>query len=117
MQKVLYFKSYLSSFLIFSLALSLWAQQATSTSVAPKALYKRSDAPIDQRVHDLLSRMTVEEKARQLDLYSGAESLINKRIDKTHAAASAVFLPEKAAQLWGDMWVGGIHDLYPTPQQ
>ena len=110
MQKVLYFKSYLSSFLLFSLALSLWAQQATSTSVAPKALYKRSDAPIDQRVHDLLSRMTVEEKARQLDLYSGAESLINKRIDKTHAAASAVFLPEKAAQLWGDMGVGGIHE-------
>jgi beta-glucosidase len=31
-----------------------------------KSLYKKPDAPLDQRVHDLLSRMTLEEKVSQL---------------------------------------------------
>jgi beta-glucosidase len=34
--------------------------------------------PIDQRVADLLGRMTVEEKVRQLDLYSGATALVDR---------------------------------------
>ncbi|HUN86733.1 MAG TPA: glycoside hydrolase family 3 N-terminal domain-containing protein [Terracidiphilus sp.] len=61
--------------------------------------------------------MTVEEKARQLDLYSGATALVDKHYDDTHATRDAVFLPEKAEKLFGTLGVGGIHDLYPTPQQ
>jgi beta-glucosidase len=47
---------------------------AAQTLSAPdaNALYRKQGAPIEQRVEDLLSRMTLEEKARQLDLYSGA---------------------------------------------
>lgn len=80
-------------------------------------LYRQSGAPTEQRVDDLLSRMTLEEKVRQLDMYSGAKDLMSRRLDSTHAAPDAVFLPEKAQQLWGDLGVGSIHDLYPTPEQ
>jgi beta-glucosidase len=103
----------LSKFVLFACAVPCfaWAQQTSSP------LYQHPDAPIEQRVRDLLGRMTVEEKVRQLDLYFGAQDLIDKRRDKTHAAADAIFLPEKAEQLWGNLGVGGIHDLYRTPQQ
>src|SRR5579863_3086085 len=37
--------------------------------------------------------------------------------DSTHAAADAVFVPEKAQQLWGGLGVGSVHDLNPTPEQ
>jgi beta-glucosidase len=35
----------------------------------------------------------------------------------THATAEAIFLPEKAQSVWGNLGVGSIHDLYPTPEQ
>ncbi|HVH85524.1 MAG TPA: glycoside hydrolase family 3 N-terminal domain-containing protein, partial [Terriglobales bacterium] len=73
--------------------------------------------PIGLRVSDLLSRMTLEEKVRQLDLYSGARALVDKRSDSTHATGDAIFLPDKAQSLWGSLGVGGIHDLYPSPEQ
>ncbi len=81
------------------------------------ALYKQPRAPIEQRVEDLLKRMTLEEKARQLDLYTGATAFMDVHTDQTHAAATAHFLPEKAQALWGDLGVGAIHDLNPTPEQ
>ncbi|MGB3629613.1 MAG: glycoside hydrolase family 3 N-terminal domain-containing protein, partial [Terracidiphilus sp.] len=68
-------------------------------------------------MEDLLSRMTLEEKVRQLDLYSGATALVDKHTDGTHANADAIFLPDKAQALWGDLGVGAIHDLNPTPEQ
>jgi hypothetical protein len=61
------------------------AQEPKAHSEATPA-YKRVAVPPEPRVRDLLSRMTLEEKARQLDLYSGATALINKRSDDTHAA-------------------------------
>jgi beta-glucosidase len=94
-------------------AANLSAQQP-STAKAP---YQRADLPIEARINDLLTRMTVEEKVRQLDLYSGAGALIDKQLDETHAARDAVFLPDKATELLGTLGVGGIHDLYPTPEQ
>lgn len=81
------------------------------------ALYRQANAPVERRIDDLLSRMTIQEKVRQLDLYSGATDLVDKRKDSTHAASDAVFLPDKAQSLWGDLGVGGIHDLYPTSEQ
>jgi beta-glucosidase len=61
--------------------------------------------------------MTLEEKVRQLDLYAGAKEIVSNHSDDTHATADATFLPDKAAALWGELGVGGIHDLYPTPEQ
>ena len=80
-------------------------------------LYKQSGAPIEARIDDLIHRMTLEEKARQLDMYSSAREIVDKHTDDTHAALDAVFLPEKAQSLWGDLGVGSIHDLNPTPEQ
>jgi len=80
-------------------------------------MYKQPDASIEARIQDLMHRMTPEEKVRQLDLYAGAPALMSKHTDDTHAAKDAVFLPEKAEALWGNLGVGGIHDLNPTPEQ
>ncbi len=91
------------------------AQQNPGSKGIP--IYKESDAPIEQRVEDLLGRMTLEEKVRQLDLYSGARDLFDKHSDDTHAASDAIFLPDKAQALWGSLGVGAVHDLYPTADQ
>jgi len=89
------------------------AQQAPEAD----ALYRQANAPVEMRIDDLVSRMTLDEKVRQLDLYSGARALVDKQKDPTHAVADVVFLPEKAEALWGSLGVGGVHDLYPTAEQ
>jgi beta-glucosidase len=61
--------------------------------------------------------MSLEEKVRQLDMYAGAPAIMSSHTDDTHAAADAIFLPEKAQVLWGDLGVGSMHDLNPTPEQ
>jgi beta-glucosidase len=88
---------------------------AQSAEQAP--LYKQSEAPLESRIDDLMRRMTLEEKARQLDMYSSAREIVDKHTDDTHAALDAVFLPEKAQSIWGGLGVGSIHDLNPTPEQ
>jgi beta-glucosidase len=86
------------------------------------APYKQAGVPLEKRVQDLLGRMTVEEKARQLDLYSGADGdkstpipILDHIRNGTHAATDSHFLPDKAVQVWGALGVGAIHDLYPYP--
>jgi beta-glucosidase len=76
--------------------------------------YKQSGLPIEQRISDLLARMTPEEKARQLDMYRGDTNMIDKAVNDTHSAEDAVMPPDKAEKMWGDLGVGSIHDLYPT---
>lgn len=93
------------------------AQRAQTVDAPRTALYRQANAPIEQRVDDLLRRMTVAEKVRQLDMYSSARSIMSSHTDNTHAAADARFLPEKAEALWGSLGVGSIHDLNPTPEQ
>ena len=93
------------------------ASSQVSTAPEGGALYREAGAPVEKRIDDLLQRMTLEEKVRQLDMYSGAKDLMSRRLDATHAAPDGVFLPEKAEKLWGDLGVGSIHDLYPTPEQ
>ena len=91
--------------------------QDTVPPVDSNTLYKQPSVLIDRRVDDLLGRMTLDEKVRQLDLYSGATALVDRHTDETHAAFAAHFLPDKAQQMWGDLGVGAIHDLNPTPEQ
>ena len=77
--------------------------------------YKNSNLPIESRVQDLIGRMTVPEKARQLDMYFGSEDLLDESqtLDRTHAKADAIFNPDKAQHALGSLGVGSIHDLYP----
>lgn len=93
---------------------------ATSPKAQDLPLYKDAAQPVEARINDLLGRMTVEEKARQLDMYAGSESLINRKtqtIDNhTHAKPEAVFDPGMAEKSLGTLGVGSIHDLYPSPQ-
>jgi beta-glucosidase len=97
--------------------LPLVSAQRTQPSPSADAVYRQADPPIEKRVEDLLGRMTLEEKVRQLDMYSGATALMSQHSDSTHAAPDAAFLPDKAEQLWGDLGVGSLHDLNPTPEQ
>jgi beta-glucosidase len=102
------------------LTVSLVLVFLTATSSAQDALpaYKNPNLPVDRRVQDLLNRMTIEEKARQLDMYSGASDFLaaSQRTDKTHAKANAAFDARLAEKVLGNLGVGSIHDLYPYPQ-
>src|SRR3989442_7714056 len=60
---------------------NLIAQLPASSSKQANPAYKRADLPVDERVGDLLGRMTLEEKARQLDMYYGSQDFL----DKEHA--------------------------------
>ncbi len=103
-------------------AVSTLGQQTPGDS---SPLYKQANAPIEERVNDLLGRMTLAEKVRQLDLYTGfgtpqagAGGLMeDKATAREHLSPDARFLPERAQVLFGNLGVGGIHDLYPTPEQ
>ncbi len=76
--------------------------------------YEDPKQPIDQRVADLLKRMTIQEKARQLDMYTGAP-MVDKH-DDYRAKPGASFVPESARKILGDLGVGSIHDLYANPR-
>ena len=71
----------------------VFAQQTAATHLP---VYKQSHAPIEARVDDLVRRMTLEEKVRELDLYAGAKELVDAHTDDTHAAPTAAFVPAKA---------------------
>lgn len=80
-------------------------------------LYKNSKANIEDRISDLLNRMTLEEKARQLDQYFGA-----KFMSKTHPAHKTVMADDacidwdKVANEIGELGAGCFHDLYGTAE-
>jgi beta-glucosidase len=103
--------------LLLLFPLTLARAQKVQTEAEAHVLYRQAHAPVEQRVNDLLQRMTLEEKVRQLDMYSSATAIMSGHTDDTHAAADAIFLPEKAQGLWGDLGVGALHDLNPTPEQ
>jgi len=102
--------------ILFVLLLASGQLSAQATSADNQAPYKQPNLPIEERIHDLVSRMTLEEKARQLDMYAGVPDLIDKATDKTHAAPDATFQPAAAEKLFGNLGVGSIHDLYPSAE-
>jgi beta-glucosidase len=105
---------YFASFL-FCLSVAAIAQQHTGT-LDTGAPYRQSNLPIEDRVRDLVKRMTVEEKARQLDMYAGIPDFVDKALDKTHAAPDAKFQTRNAERLWATLGVGSVHDLYPSAE-
>jgi beta-glucosidase len=100
---------------IFCLSAVVAAQQPARIPDAA-APYRQSNLPIEDRVRDLVKRMTVEEKARQLDMYAGVPDLVDKALDKTHAAPDAKLLTRNAEKELGVLGVGSIHDLYPSAE-
>ena len=88
--------------------------QESAPPIERAAQYRQANLPIEVRVRDLIRRMTLEEKARQLDMYAGIPDLVDKAIDNTHAAPDAKFQSTAATKLFGELGVGSIHDLYPS---
>jgi beta-glucosidase len=107
--------TYLACVLLGAALISAGAQRGADAQGT--LIYRHAGAPIEKRIDDLLKRMTLEEKARQLDLYAAAGTLEDKHTGKDHVAPDAAFLPDKAEQMWGSLGVGGIHDVYPTSVQ
>ncbi len=66
-------------------------------------VYKNANASIEDRINDLLSRMTLEEKAAQLDMLSANDILDGP--DKLKEKETVHFIDS--------MCIGSIHDFYP----
>ena len=109
----------LAAFTVTALSATQIQARKAGPARATTPLYRQANAPIEKRINDLLGRMTLEEKVRQLDMCAGAQGLMDRQKpgESNHAVANAVFLPEKAETLFGYLGVGSIHDLYPTPEQ
>ena len=77
--------------------------------------YKDASLPIEERLQDLLGRMTLEEKVRQMDQYHGVNNFVDKKFpgSGTAMARDGALLMDKVEQLLDDKGVGCIHDLYP----
>ncbi|HEY4209358.1 MAG TPA: glycoside hydrolase family 3 N-terminal domain-containing protein, partial [Puia sp.] len=71
------------------------------------AAYKDPQLPVDKRVADLLSRMTLEEKIRQLDMYWG------KEVANMGGHEAQSWSEEKVIASLGNAGIGSVHDLYP----
>jgi beta-glucosidase len=69
--------------------------------------YKNPGLPVEKRVADLVSRMTLEEKIKQLDMYWGKE-VANMQ---GHEASS--YSQEKIKTTLTTTGIGSIHDFYP----
>jgi len=92
--------------LIFITCLFLFFSCSTDSKKGTP-LYKNAEAPVEERVNDLLSRMNIDEKINQLDMYWGKEVANMGK----HEAAS--YSEEKVSEMLGKTGVGSIHDFYP----
>lgn len=64
--------------------------------------YKNAKLDVESRVTDLVSRMTLEEKVMQLDMYSAGDLVVQGKIS-----------PERAKKALNGMSIGSVHDYYP----
>ncbi|OKP70307.1 glycoside hydrolase [Paenibacillus sp. P3E] len=81
------------------------------------ALYRNPQAPVELRIADLLDRMTIKEKVRQLDQYFGASFMSAKHPHMdTVMANDATIEWDKVKEVIGEVGIGCIHDLYGTSE-
>ena len=90
----------ISSFLMLILAGMIFLSGCGKEHRRPR--YLREDLSVEERVNDLLRRMTLEEKIRQMDMWAAADLTTNKLWDET-----------KMARVIGTTGIGAVHDLYP----
>ncbi|BCJ98992.1 glycoside hydrolase family 3 protein [Anaerocolumna chitinilytica] len=69
--------------------------------------FMNKNLPIDERISDLINRMTLEEKVRQLDIYSGAELLGDMKVLTN-------FDGEKYKELYGETGIGCLQIRYSS---
>jgi len=99
--------------IIHALTLTAGISWASAQDAVPA--YQQPGLPVDERVKDLVGRMTPGEKARQLDMYFGCQDFLDQdqSEDRTHAKPDAVFNPQRAEKILGGLGAGSIHDIYP----
>lgn len=72
-------------------------------------LYKNKDISIEDRINDLISRMTLEEKVRQLDQYSGNEfKTVNNAGNNTCISGKTAIDWAKVEEVIGSLGAGSI---------
>jgi beta-glucosidase len=74
----------------------------TSNAQNSKYPYQNSKLSVEDRVTDLLSRMSLEEKVRQMDMYKGEYFKDDENFSLSKTTAKI-----------GNLGVGAIHDIYP----
>lgn len=82
--------------------------------------YRHMDAslPIEERVQSLLSLMTLEEKAAQLDMLRGSEYTDRPHpIDQNSIHEQANYRFEELGKKFGGVGIGFIHDNYGAPDK
>jgi beta-glucosidase len=84
--------------LIFVMTLGFFNQGFTQK----KYPYQNPKLPVEERLTDLLGRMSLEEKVRQMDMYKGEYFKEKEDFSKTKADAKI-----------GNLGIGAIHDIYP----
>ena len=80
-----------------------WLLAFSPSVFAQQYPYQNADLGVEARVQDLVSRMTLAEKVRQMDMYNGAEL---KQEEKVKLSALDAFFKD-------GLGAGSIHDLYP----
>jgi beta-glucosidase len=97
-------KNCLYSFLFLSILALFSFKYAGKKPVYP---YKNARLPVDQRVADLLNRMTLQEKILQLDMFWG------KEVTNMTGHEATSYSEEKAIKTLGTTSAGSVHDFYP----
>jgi beta-glucosidase len=75
--------------------------------------YRNPSLTIDERVDDLLARMTTREKARQMDMHHGSAFIHDKDPVTEKCTLTSTVLPGSLEEIVGEDGIGCIHDLYP----
>ncbi|MDD3279059.1 MAG: glycoside hydrolase family 3 N-terminal domain-containing protein [Lachnospiraceae bacterium] len=79
--------------------------------------YKNPQLSVEERAEDLLGRMTLEEKAAQMDMIRGVE--LATKVHEAHFCAvdeHSDFYWDKVKASFGSRGMGFVHDVYSAPQ-
>lgn len=81
-----------------------------------QAPYRQKELPVQERIEDLLSRMTLDEKVAQMDMIRGVE-LATKVHPANFCAVdpSSDFYWDKVDVAIGEKGIGFVHDVYSVP--
>ncbi len=78
--------------------------------------YRDASLPVEERVADLLDRMTLAEKVAQMDMIRGVE--LATKVHEAHFCAvdpESDFYWDKVEKSFGKKGMGFIHDVYSVP--
>lgn len=84
----------------------------TNGKKTAKYPYQYASLPVEKRVADLVGRMTLEEKIKQLDMFWGKE--VTDMHDRHEATE---YVEERLVSMMGRTGLGSIHDFYPVTSE